>query len=184
MQTDRTADCGKPKWLPGIILASGLLALLLLPCLAAAGDTDEEEPDYGGSWVAELGSVPDLNEGEPVLVKAVFRDEEGTIMDIEKVYVRWEWINKASGRWIVLSAIDTYMKCLVEYIPDEGIFRDPCYGSEYDLDGHVTKKPAKDDLPDYSEMIIQEGKETVIYADPVIPADKTAELKLLREPEE
>jgi len=184
MRTDRFNTSRQARWLWGSLLVLGILAAQFVPCQAATGAGADEEPDYGGNWVADLGDVPDLNDGDPVLVKAVFRDEEGTIMDIEKVYVRWDWVNKTSGRWIVFSAIDTYMKCLVEYIPGSSIFRDPCYGSEYDLQGHVTKKPAKEDLPDYSEMVVQENKDTVIYADPVIPEDETAELKLMREPEE
>lgn len=184
MRTERSNRCGQARWLCGGLL---LLVILLVQAMPGQADTakeGDEAADYDGNWVADLGDVPDLNCGDPVLVKAVFRDEEGTIMDIEKVYVRWEWVNKNSGRWIVLSAIDTYMKCLVEYIPASGIFRDPCYGSEYDLSGHVTKKPAKEDLPDYSEMVVQENKDTAIFADPVIPKDETAELKLMREPEE
>lgn len=148
--------------------------MLLAPALAWAGggkDKDksqDQEDKYGGKWVADLGLVRDLNDGDPVLVKAVFRDSDDNIMDIEKVYVRWEWVNKKTGRWIVLSAIDTYLKCLVEYDADKQRFVDPCYGSEYDLLGKVKKKPAKDDLPDYSELAVQED----------------TELKLTREPEE
>jgi Rieske Fe-S protein len=154
------------RWLPLIAVA----LLLLAPALARAGGSqDEEEADkYGGKWVADLGLVRDLNDGDPVLVKAVFRDTDDNIMDIEKVYVRWEWVNKKTGRWIVLSAIDTYLKCLVEYDADRQRFVDPCYGSEYDLMGKCKKKPAKDDLPNYSEFAVQED----------------TELKLTREPEE
>jgi Rieske Fe-S protein len=150
-----------------------LLALLpfvlLVPVVTWAGGEGEEaaEDQYGGKWVAELGVVRDLNDGDPVLVKAVFRDNEDSIMDIEKVYVRWEWVNKKTGRWIVLSAIDTYLKCLVEYDAAKQRFVDPCYGSEYDLEGKVKQKPAKEDLPDYSEYAVQED----------------TELKLLREPD-
>lgn len=152
------------RWL--MLFALGLV-LLAPGTLRAGSGEDEDEDKYGGDWVADLGKVRDLNDGEPVLVKAVFRDADDSIMDIEKVYVRWEWVNKTTGRWIVLSAIDTYLKCLVEYDADKQRFVDPCYGSEYDLEGIVKKKPAKEDLPDYSEFAVQED----------------TELKLTREPE-
>ncbi len=154
------------RWLPLFALS----LLLLAPALARAGggDDQDEADKYGGKWVADLGLVRDLNDGDPVLVKAVFRDGDDNIMDIEKVYVRWEWVNKKTGRWIVLSAIDTYMKCLVEYDADKQRFVDPCYGSEYDLMGKVKQKPAKEELPDYSEFAVQED----------------TELKLTRVPEE
>jgi len=147
-----------------------LLLLLSLPALA--GDDEKKEDPYDGQWAAELGAVRDLNDGEPVLVKALFRDFDDNLMAVEKVYVRWEWVNETTGRWIVLSGIDTYMKCLVEYIPGDCCFRDPCYGSEYDLEGHVIKKPAKKDLADYSDLAVQEGEQ------------EDCHLVLLREPEE
>ncbi|MBN2080565.1 hypothetical protein JW859_00005 [bacterium] len=153
------------------MLGGVVLLWLLLSLPALAGDDEQQDDPYDGKWAAELGAVRDLNAGEPVLVKALFRDFDGNLMDVEKVYVRWEWINETTGRWIVLSGIDTYMKCLVEYDAGDCCFRDPCYGSEYDLEGHVTKKPAKEDLADYSDLAVQEGEK------------KEAHLVLLREPE-
>jgi len=148
----------------GLLLA--VLALLASTAWAGSDEKVDAEDQYNGNWVADLGAVRDLNDGDPVLVKAVFRDSDENIMDIEKVYVRWEWINKTTGRWIVLSAIDTYLKCLVEFDSSKQRFVDPCYGSEYDLEGKVKKKPPKEDLPDYSDFAVQEE----------------TELKLLREP--
>jgi len=129
----------------------GLFAVLGLVTFLATVATAQDEKGGDNGWVAELGAVKDLNEKAPVPVKAMFRNDEDVLMDIEKLYVRWEQVNSKTGRWVVLSAIDTYMKCKVEYVECDGVFRDPCYGSEYDLDGHCIKGPAKDDLPDYSE---------------------------------
>lgn len=109
----------------------------------------------GGDWVAELGKVKDLNEKDPVLVKAQFKDEDGNIVDEEKVYVRWQKTGK-SGRWVVLTSICSHLKCKIEFVSDEQQFHCPCHGSEYDMDGHVTKKPAKKDLKDYSNDVIEE----------------------------
>jgi Rieske Fe-S protein len=141
------------------ILRLAALAAVLAMLLPAAGfgQNEEEEDPYGGAWIAELGDADDLCCDEPVLVKAVFRDADGSLMDIEKVFVRREQINKKAARWVVLSAICTYLKCLLEYSEEDGIFRCPCYGCEYDLDGKVLKKPTKKDLPDYSDDVIQEG---------------------------
>ncbi|GEM_PF-2205676 len=140
-----------------ILRLAALVALLavLLPAAGYGQDTEDEDP-YDGAWIAELGDADDLCCDEPVLVKAVFRDAEGNLMDIEKVFVRRERINKQTARWVVLSAICTYLKCLLEYIPEDQVFRCPCYGCEFDLDGKVISKPAKTDLPDYSDDVILE----------------------------
>lgn len=146
----------KNMWVAGsaVWVALGMVCLVAMTLLPAGSALAADEAT--GMWVADLGAVRDLNEKEPVLVKALFHDEEDVLVDIEKVYVRWEKINKKTGEWIVLSAIDTYMKCKVEFIAEDGRYRDPCYGSEYDLDGNVRKGPAKEDLPDYSELVIEE----------------------------
>jgi Rieske Fe-S protein len=105
--------------------------------------------------VAVLGPVKDLNEKEPVLVKAQFKDSAGNIMEEEKIYVRWEK-HGDSGKWVVLSAICTHLKCKIDYVADEDKFRCPCHKSEFELDGTVAKKPAKKDLPDYSADAFEE----------------------------
>lgn len=140
------------------IVGLAALAVVLAMLVPAAGfaQNDEDEDPYDGAWIAELGDADDLCCDEPVLVKADFRDAEGNLMDTEKVFVRRERINKKTARWVVLSAICTYLKCLLEYDADDQVFRCPCYGCEFDLDGKVIKKPAKTDLPDYSDDVIQE----------------------------
>lgn len=119
-------------------------------------------------WIADLGKVKDLNEKDPVLVKAQFKDEEGTIVAEEKVFVRWEQINRSTGRWVVLSAICQHLKCKVEFFPDQDKFVCPCHGSEYDVDGEVLKRPTRRSLPDYSDLVEEED----------------GRLKLRREPEQ
>ncbi len=130
--------------------------------------------DKDGIWEAELGKVKDLNEKEPTLVKAVFRDDDGVVMDVEKVFVRWERINRDTGRWVVLSAICTYLKCLLEYEESDQCFHCPCFESVFDLEGHVLRGKAKDDLPDYSDLV--EERE--------IPKSDDKMLVLTREAEE
>ena len=149
----------------GVIGAAALAGAAAVPARAQEEDAGDE--DAAGLWVAELGKVKDLNEKEPVLIKAEFKDKDGALLDTEKIFVRWERIRRDEGRWVVLSAICQHLKCKVEYQDGEEIFRCPCHGSEYDLDGTVTKKPSRKDLPDYSDMAIEED----------------GMLKLTREPE-
>jgi len=115
---------------------------------------DDKEQTY---WIAELGKVKDLNEKEPVLVKAQFKDEEGTVVAEEKIFVRWEKINQNTGRWVVLSAICQHLKCKVDFSSEEKKFICPCHGSQYDLEGKVLKRPTKKPLPDYSDMVEEDG---------------------------
>jgi Rieske Fe-S protein len=136
------------------------VCLLAMPCSWAADD--------GQVWIATLGKVKELNEKEPTLVKAQFRDDDGILMDVEKVFVRWERTGKDSGRWVILSAICTYLKCLLEYDEEERLYRCPCYECVYDLEGELVEGPAKEDLPDYSDLAYVED----------------ALLKLRRHPEE
>ena len=159
METDLIMGSKRLKWF-GLTVAGVTCALCLLwLALPAAGFAQEDGVADDGAWVAKLGRFEDLNEKEPGQVKAEFLNADGELMDIEKVYVRWEMVNSKTGRWVVLSAIDTYMKCKVEYKPGDCCFRDPCYGSEYDLEGHVTKGPAKQDLPDYSDLAyVEDGQ--------------------------
>lgn len=150
MQDDRNS-----KWFNGSA-ARWLITLVTLAVIALPFSATGQEPAEDDAWIADLGKVKALNEVEPQLVKAQFHDSDGILMDIEKLYVSWEYVNKKTGTWLALSAIDTYMKCKVEYIADKGLFRDPCYGSEYDLAGHVTKGPAKKNLPDYTDLLFEE----------------------------
>jgi menaquinol-cytochrome c reductase iron-sulfur subunit len=106
-------------------------------------------------WIAVLGQVKDLNEKEPVLVKAQFKDVDGNLMQEEKLFVRWQKQGK-TGHWVVLSSICTHLKCKIDYNSNDEAFKCPCHGSMFDLDGRVSKKPAKKDLPDYSDLAYEE----------------------------
>jgi menaquinol-cytochrome c reductase iron-sulfur subunit len=126
--------------------AGAVLASQFVPHQVRAKDED---------WIAVLGKVKDLNEKEPALIKVQFKDADGAVVHEEKVYVRWQKQGK-SGQWVVLSSICTHLKCKVDFVSDEEIFRCPCHGSEFDVDGHVTRKPAKKDLIDYSGQAYEE----------------------------
>ena len=117
----------------------------------------ERQEAAAGIWTADLGSIKDLNEKEPVLVKATFKDSLGFDQDEEKIFVRWEKINQDTGRWIVKGATCTHLKCTIEFTPGSDRFVCPCHGSEYDLDGQVLKRPSRKPLYDYSDQVYEEG---------------------------
>lgn len=119
----------------------------------------------GEEWVAVLGKVKDLNEKDPVLIKAQFKDADGNAMHEEKLYVRWQQQGK-SGRWVVLSSICTHLKCKVDFVSQDDGFKCPCHGSRYDVDGHVLKKPAKKDLLDYSDQAYEEDGQLKLSRQP------------------
>jgi len=52
-----------------------------------------------------------------------------------------------------VSAICTHMGCTVDYKKDTGQITCPCHGSQYALDGTVTRGPAKQPLKRYDVMI-------------------------------
>ncbi len=135
----------------GVLIAS---QIPLGPAQAKAAD-----------WIAVLGKVKDLNEKEPVLVKAQFKDADGNAMQEEKLYVRWQQQGK-SGRWVVLSSICTHLKCKIDYSSADDGFKCPCHGSKYDLEGHVIKKPAKKDLTDYSDLVFEEDGQLKLSRQP------------------
>ncbi|MCB1218519.1 Rieske 2Fe-2S domain-containing protein [bacterium] len=110
-----------------------------------------------GEWIAVLGKVKDLNEKEPVLVKAVFLDSLGNEQGDEKIFVRWVKINEDTGRWIIKGATCTHLKCTIEFTPGADRFVCPCHGSEYDLEGEVLKRPSRKPLKDYSEHSFEDG---------------------------
>lgn len=56
-----------------------------------------------------------------------------------------------------LSAICTHRKCALSAEPD-GSFYCKCHGSTFDAGGHVTKGPAKRDLPVLSARTTEQGQ--------------------------
>lgn len=138
----------------GAVVAGVVALRALLPVSALAKDAVQADKN---TWVAVLGKLKDLNEKNPVLVKAQFKDEKGNIAHEEKIYVRWQRIGKDNGRWIVLSSICPHLKCKVDFVSDDEIFKCPCHGSQFDLDGSVTHGPAKKDLQDYSGQAVEDN---------------------------
>lgn len=149
------------------LIANHGLKILTLACLLLVGG-GLPEPVCAAQepWTAELGKVRDLNEKEPVLVKAYFYDEDDLLRDTEKVFVRWEQVNRKTGRWWVMSAVCPHMKCLLEWISDDGVFRDPCYGSEFDIEGNVVLGPCREPMYDYSGLVSEEDGMLILEREP------------------
>ena len=146
-----------------------LKAAMLLSATGAAtlgGVRSAKAQEHNTFWEASLGEIKDINEKEPVLVKAKFFDADGLLMEEEKVFVRWERVNKNVGRWIVLSALCTHLKCVIEYADSEGIFQCPCHGSQFDLEGAVINRPAKKPLTDYSELVEERDGKLILKREP------------------
>ena len=144
-------------WLVLLVFVGCLVAALVAHAQADADDTE---------LIAVLGKIKDLNEKDPQLVRAEFKDQNGVVVEEEKLYVRWERSHKDQGRWIVLSAFCPHSKCKVVFSPEERIYRDPCYGSEYDLDGRVKKGPSKKPLPDYSSLVFEDEDSLKLRREP------------------
>lgn len=137
------------------VQSAALLAAVttVFPWRGASAALDASDPKFDGGkfWVAELGSSSDFA-ADPELVNAKFKNGKGELMEEAKIYVR-----KNGSSWVILSAICTHLKCKIDYAADAHKFKCKCHKSEFDLDGTVLKKPAKKDLPDFSELAVEEG---------------------------
>ena len=67
------------------------------------------------------------------------------------VYTRFQdlgfFVVRDNGRLLALSAVCTHRRCKVDARPDRS-FACKCHGSTFDPAGHVTKGPARRDLPE------------------------------------
>jgi len=133
------------------LIAATALCWLAFP---ATAQTPAENGEL--EIIAVLGDYDKVAHSEPQLFKAVFEDEEGRLVEEEKIYIRWIKINDYSSKWGCVSAICPHLKCKVNWEPERSRFVCPCYGCEYDINGNVTKGPSKKDLPDYSEQVFTE----------------------------
>lgn len=77
------------------------------------------------------------------------------------VYSRFRYsgffIVRRGGELLALSAICTHRRCKLE-AESEKTFSCPCHGSTFDADGHVTKGPARRDLPVYEISTNEKGE--------------------------
>jgi len=102
-------------------------------------------------------SVPASFAGKERLINAGPADHYLT----NGVYTRFRdlgfFIVRRGPDLFALSAICTHRKCKLDAEPDK-TFYCPCHGSTFDADGHVTKGPARRDLPVFVTSIDENGQ--------------------------
>ena len=67
------------------------------------------------------------------------------------------FVIRQDGKLFALSAICTHRKCKLTAEPDRSFYC-KCHGSTFDPDGHVTKAPARRDLPVFSTTTDENGQ--------------------------
>jgi cytochrome b6-f complex iron-sulfur subunit len=125
-------------------------------CCAAAG---------GGLWIAATGRffVPNSTTGKarrfsigfpeefpPGLVETRFRDQHGV------------WIVHAEYRGkmelFALSTVCTHLGCITNWVTSEHMFKCPCHGSGFRIDGTNTQGPAPRPLERYGIARLADGR--------------------------
>lgn len=104
-----------------------------------------------------------MNGGQPVPTRPGQVWNAGPAGDYARdgVYTRFRdqgfFIVRQGGKLFALSSICTHRKCKLTAEPDHSFFCE-CHSSTFDPDGHVTKGPARRDLPTYSAVVDENGQ--------------------------
>lgn len=109
---------------------------------------------------AETGAGGDMLMPAKQLRVPVPQIPAGQVQEFSSGGLRGYLMQDSSGNWVAISRICTHSRCKVNFREKKHDFWCPCHGSTFDLDGNVTKKPAKRPLPHYP--VTQEGSELVI----------------------
>ena len=88
---------------------------------------------------------------------ALLRSETSLLVVAKGASDRILLVHLADGSLFAVSSICTHMGCDVRYDKKLGHLRCPCHGSEYGLDGHKIKGPAKKPLKRYN-FRIEDGR--------------------------
>ncbi len=140
-----TASAG----LIGISLAVPLAGYVASPALRRRGK----------EWV-EAGSVTDLPVGVPVQRDLVMHITDGYRATVS---VKGVWaLRRASGEVTVYSPICTHLGCGYRWEGEEKIFKCPCHGSVFDVDGKVIEGPAPRPL-DRLPVKVENDRLFVVY---------------------
>lgn len=117
--------------------------LLLTTCMAAAGcqSVENGSPAATGEKTINVGSASDYS--------------------TDGVYSKYRYhgffIVRKGEKLFALSSYCTHRKCKLSAQGDR-TFYCPCHGSTFDPDGHVTKGPARIDLPLLSMVTNDQGQ--------------------------
>ncbi len=128
------------------VLQVGLVGLATLAC-DGCGLFGSRKPDV---VIEPADGVIDLGKDRSsTLLRA-----EGSLLvrpgaDAEKIVV----VHGRDGNLYAVTSVCTHKGCDVLYDKDLGHLRCPCHGSEYGLDGHNIKGPAKRPLKPYNVTV-------------------------------
>ena len=75
------------------------------------------------------------------------------------------YLVRQRGEWLALSSICTHRNCKIQPA-DAATYLCDCHGSTFDAGGHVTKGPARKDLPRFATSIDVRGHLIVHVAPP------------------
>jgi Rieske Fe-S protein len=127
-------------------ILAGFVALIVVVGIAAWPTGPKVDQVTGVQWVS-VARADDLQPDQPV-----------------HVFAQKLWLVKlGSGEIVALSHRDPGRGCTVPFRPDfvyngvKGWFRDPCYGSTYDLNGYKAYGPSPRGLDQY-EVRISSGE--------------------------
>lgn len=90
----------------------------------------------------------------------LLREEGSLLIESPGVAGKILALHAGDGRLYAVNSVCTHLGCDVLYDKDLGHIRCPCHGSEYGLDGHNIKGPAKRPLASYKIDIA--GSQVVI----------------------
>lgn len=117
--------------------------LILAACVAGGCETAND----GGTPGADRGRIVNAGSASDYAADGVynnFRDQGFFVI-------------RRGDKLFALSAICTHRKCTLASEPDRSFYC-KCHGSTFDAGGHVTKGPAKRDLPMLSAYTNEQGR--------------------------
>jgi nitrite reductase/ring-hydroxylating ferredoxin subunit len=143
------------------LVFAGVVALIVVAAIAAYPTGSKVDQVTGPHWVT-VARADDLQVDQPL-----------------HIFEQKLWLVKLdSGEVLALSHKDPRRGCTVPWRPDfvfsgiKGWFRDPCYGSTYDLNGHKVFGPSPRGLDQYQVQV--NGGEVAVWVGPGIPAIQNA----------
>ena len=112
------------------------------------------------------GSTPGGNSSSAVRGKVINAGPASQYL-ADGVYTRYRYggffIVRRGVNLVAISSICTHRKCKLNTEADK-TFSCPCHGSTFDPEGHVTKGPARRDLPMYEVSTNEKGELMVTIA--------------------
>lgn len=115
-----------------------------------------------GAQLSNIGTAVDLSVGQPREMSTVVSFKDGWM---ETKTTRSVWaVKKESGEVIVYNPHCTHLGCAYGWNSGEKLFKCPCHGGVYDIDGKVLAGPPPRPL-DRMEYQLEEGNLLVQYQD-------------------